>query len=158
MLTRRIIPCLDVKDGRVVKGKSFIQLKDAGDPAELAEYYCQSGADELVFLDITATTEGRDTMVEVVERVSEKVSIPLTVGGGLRTLADVRRMLQAGANKVSFNTAAIRHPGSIPYESSSGESCGLRPPEGRLRPVRYRTRVRKPGLRRSAGSPLWACS
>jgi len=110
MLTRRIIPCLDVKDGRVVKGISFVQLRDAGDPVELADYYCQAGADELVFLDITATPEGRDTMVDVVERISGKIFMPLTVGGGLRTLADVQRMLRAGADKVSLNTAAVRRP------------------------------------------------
>lgn len=110
MLTRRIIPCLDVKDGRVVKGKSFIQLKDAGDPVELADYYYRSGADELVFLDITATSEGRDTMVEVVERISEKIFMPLTVGGGLRTIDDIQRLLRAGADKVSLNTAAVRRP------------------------------------------------
>ncbi|MCL2150400.1 MAG: imidazole glycerol phosphate synthase subunit HisF [Dehalococcoidia bacterium] len=110
MLTRRIIPCLDVKNGRVVKGKSFINLRDAGDPVELADYYCQAGADELVFLDITATTEGRDTIVEVVEHISEKIFMPLTVGGGLRTLADVQRMLRAGADKVSLNTAAVCRP------------------------------------------------
>ncbi len=110
MLTRRIIPCLDVKGGRVVKGQSFIQLRDAGDPVELADYYYRTGADELVFLDITATPEGRNTMVEVVERISEKIFMPLTVGGGLRTLDDVQRMLRAGADKVSINTAAVRHP------------------------------------------------
>jgi cyclase len=110
MLTRRIIPCLDVKDGRVVKGKSFIQLRDAGDPVELSDYYYKSGADELVFLDITATPEGRNTMVEVVERISEKIFMPLTVGGGLRNLEDIQRMLRAGADKVSINTSAVRHP------------------------------------------------
>jgi cyclase len=110
MLTRRIIPCLDVKDGRVVKGMSFIQLRDAGDPVELSDYYYKSGADELVFLDITATPEGRNTMVEVVERISEKIFMPLTVGGGLRNLEDIQRMLRAGADKVSINTSAVRHP------------------------------------------------
>jgi cyclase len=113
MLTKRIIPCLDVKGGRVVKGKSFVQLRDAGDPVELASFYYQEGADELVFLDITATPEGRDTMVDVVERISEKVFIPLTVGGGLRTINDMRRMLLAGADKVSINTAAVLKPGLI---------------------------------------------
>src|SRR4030065_62445 len=107
MLTKRIIPCLDVKDGRVVKGKSFIELRDAGDPVELASFYYKEGADELVFLDITATSEGRDTMVDVVERISEKVFMPLTVGGGLAELSDMRRMLLAGADKVSINTAAV---------------------------------------------------
>jgi cyclase len=110
MLTKRIIPCLDVKDGRVVKGKSFVNLRDAGDPVELANFYYKEGADELVFLDISASTEGRDTMVEVVERISEKVFIPLTVGGGLRTIDNIRRMLLAGADKVSLNTAAVQNP------------------------------------------------
>jgi imidazole glycerol-phosphate synthase subunit HisF len=113
VLTRRIIPCLDVKAGRVVKGKSFINLKDAGDPVELSDYYYKEGADELVFLDITATPEGRNTMVEVVERISEKVFMPLTVGGGLRTLEDIQRMLRAGADKVSLNTSAVTNPALI---------------------------------------------
>jgi len=110
MLTRRIIPCLDVKSGRVVKGKSFIQLRDAGDPVELSDYYYKSGADELVFLDITATPEGRNTIAGVVERISEKIFMPLTVGGGLRSLGDVQRLLRAGADKISINTAAVRQP------------------------------------------------
>ena len=110
MLTKRIIPCLDVKDGRVVKGTSFIQLRDAGDPVELAAFYYKQGADELVFLDISATPEGRDTLVDVVERISEKVFIPLTVGGGLRTTEDMRRLLKAGADKVSINTTAVLTP------------------------------------------------
>ncbi|MBU2608272.1 MAG: imidazole glycerol phosphate synthase subunit HisF [Chloroflexi bacterium] len=113
MLTRRIIPCLDVKGGRVVKGKSFIRLQDAGDPVGLADFYYKEGADELVFLDITATPEGRDTMVDVVERISERVFMPLTVGGGLRNIGDMRRMLKAGADKVSINTAALRKPAII---------------------------------------------
>jgi cyclase len=113
MLTRRIIPCLDVKDGRVVKGTSFIKLRDAGDPVELADFYYKEGADELVFLDITATPEGRNTMVEVVEKISEKVFMPLTVGGGLRTLEDIQRMLRAGADKVSLNTSAVLTPDLI---------------------------------------------
>lgn len=113
MLTKRIIPCLDVKDGRVVKGTSFVGLRDAGDPVELASFYYQAGADELVFLDITATPEGRDTMVDVVERISEKVFIPLTVGGGLRNTAHMRSMLLAGADKVSINSAAVLNPGLI---------------------------------------------
>jgi cyclase len=113
MLTKRIIPCLDVKGGRVVKGKSFVQLRDAGDPVELADFYYKEGADELVFLDITATPEGRDTMVEVVERISEKVFMPLTVGGGLRNITNMRRMLLAGADKVSINTEAVLNPNLI---------------------------------------------
>ena len=107
VLTRRIIPCLDVDAGRVVKGTSFVNLRDAGDPAELAARYDEEGADELVFLDITASSDSRDTMVDVVRSVSEQVFIPLTVGGGIRSIEDVRRMLNAGADKVSVNTAAI---------------------------------------------------
>jgi len=113
MLTKRIIPCLDVKSGRVVKGTSFVQLRDAGDPVELASFYYKEGADELVFLDITATPEGRDTMVDIVERISEEVFMPLTVGGGLRSINDMRRMLKAGADKVSINTAAVLKPSLI---------------------------------------------
>jgi cyclase len=113
MLTKRIIPCLDVKAGRVVKGKSFINLRDAGDPVELADFYYKEGADELVFLDITATSEGRDTMVDVVERISEKVFMPLTVGGGLRNIANMRKMLLAGADKVSINSEAVVSPDII---------------------------------------------
>lgn len=110
MLTKRIIPCLDVKGGRVVKGISFIELSDAGDPVELAGFYYKEGADELVFLDITATPEGRDTMVDIVERISEAVFMPLTVGGGLRSSHDMQRMLRSGADKVSINTAAVLNP------------------------------------------------
>jgi len=110
MLTKRIIPCLDVTRGRVVKGTSFTELRDAGDPVELAAFYYQQGADELVFLDIGATPEGRDTMVDIVERVSEQVFIPLTVGGGLRSTSDMRAMLEAGADKVSVNSAAVQNP------------------------------------------------
>jgi len=110
MLTKRIIPCLDVTQGRVVKGTSFTHLRDTGDPVELAAFYYKEGADELVFLDIGATPEGRDIMVDIVERVSEQVFIPLTVGGGLRGIDDTRRMLKAGADKVSINTAAVQNP------------------------------------------------
>lgn len=113
MLTKRIIPCLDVKDGRVVKGKSFKSLRDSGDPVELAQRYYDEGADELVFLDITASKEHRQTMAEVVERIAHVVFIPLTVGGGLRTVEDMRRMLLSGADKVSVNTAAVQNPDLI---------------------------------------------
>jgi cyclase len=101
VLTKRIIPCLDVKNGRVVKGTSFVSLRDAGDPVELAGFYYQQGADELVFLDITATPEGRKTMVNTVERVAETIFMPFTVGGGLRDIDDMRRVLMAGADKIS---------------------------------------------------------
>jgi len=113
MLTKRIIPCLDVNAGRVVKGTSFVNLRDAGDPVELAAHYDREGGDELVFLDITASSDSRNTMVDVVQRVSEQVFIPLTVGGGIRSVEDMRRMLNAGADKVSVNTAAISHPALI---------------------------------------------
>jgi imidazole glycerol-phosphate synthase subunit HisF len=110
MLTKRIIPCLDVKEGRVVKGISFVGLQDAGDPVELARFYDEQGADELVFLDISASHEGKETMVEVVKIVATELSIPFTVGGGIRTLEDMKRMLRAGADKVSLNTAALDRP------------------------------------------------
>jgi cyclase len=110
VLTKRIIPCLDVTQGRVVKGTSFTHLRDAGDPVELAAFYYTEGADELVFLDIGATPERRGTMVDIVEQVSEQVFIPLTVGGGLRHIEDMRRLLKAGADKVSINTAAVQNP------------------------------------------------
>ena len=110
MLAKRIIPCLDVTNGRVVKGVNFVGLRDAGDPVDCAKAYEAQGADELTFLDITASSDGRETMVDIVRRVAEQVFMPLTVGGGIRTVADVRRMLKAGADKVSFNTAAINNP------------------------------------------------
>lgn len=110
MLTKRIIPCLDVKEGRVVKGVSFVSLRDAGDPVELASFYDKQGADELVFLDISASHEGKETMVEVVKIVATELSIPFTVGGGIRSLEDMKRMLRAGADKVSLNTAALDRP------------------------------------------------
>jgi imidazole glycerol-phosphate synthase subunit HisF len=109
----RVIPCLDVDQGRVVKGVRFTELRDAGDPVELAARYDAEGADELVFLDITASSDDRDTMVHVVERVAEEVFIPFTVGGGVRTVEDVRRMLRAGADKVSLNTAAVERPETV---------------------------------------------
>jgi cyclase len=110
MLAKRIIPCLDVTGGRVVKGVNFVNLRDAGDPVELAARYNEQGADELVFLDITASSDDRDTMVDVVARTARKVFIPLTVGGGIRTVEDARRILHAGADKVSVNTAAVKRP------------------------------------------------
>jgi cyclase len=110
VIVARVIPCLDVTAGRVVKGTNFVDLRDAGDPVELAGRYDAEGADELVFLDITASSDGRDTMVDVVYRTAEQVFIPLTVGGGIRSLDDARRMLRAGADKVSVNTAAVQRP------------------------------------------------
>lgn len=110
MLTKRIIPCLDVDRGRVVKGVQFVNLRDAGDPVELAEFYNQEGADELVFLDITASAERRRTMVEVARRTAERVFIPFTVGGGIKTVEEMKEILRAGADKVSVNTAAVNNP------------------------------------------------
>lgn len=110
MLTKRIIPCLDVKDGRVVKGVQFVELRDAGDPVELAKFYSEQGADELVFLDISASHEGRETMVDVVRKTASEVAIPFTVGGGIRTIEDITKVLRAGADKVSLNTAALDRP------------------------------------------------
>ncbi|MSQ77009.1 MAG: imidazole glycerol phosphate synthase subunit HisF [Nitrospiraceae bacterium] len=110
MLTKRIIPCLDVKDGRVVKGVSFVNLRDAGDPVEIAKAYDSDGADELCFLDITASHENRKTILDVVAKTAEQVFMPLTVGGGVRTLEDIRNLLTAGSDKVSINTAAVERP------------------------------------------------
>jgi cyclase len=123
MLTKRIIPCLDVNRGRVVKGINFLQLRDAGDPVEVARRYEADGADELVFLDITASHEGRDIMLDVVRRVSEQVFMPFTVGGGIRTLDDATRLIQAGAEKVSINSAAVRTPELITAVARKFGSC-----------------------------------
>lgn len=110
MLTKRIIPCLDIKDGRTVKGTNFIDLRDAGDPVELGELYAQQGADELVFLDITATIEKRKTLVELVRRIARNINIPFTVGGGISRISDVNALLDNGADKISVNTAAFKNP------------------------------------------------
>jgi cyclase len=110
MLAKRIIPCLDVKGGRVVKGVGFVNLKDAGDPVEIAKLYESQGADELCFLDITASSDGREILLDIVQRTADEVSMPLTVGGGVRSVEDVRRLLSAGADKVSINTAAVERP------------------------------------------------
>ncbi|WP_054943382.1 imidazole glycerol phosphate synthase subunit HisF [Paenibacillus ihuae] len=110
MLAKRIIPCLDVKDGRVVKGVNFVNLRDAGDPVELAALYDREGADELVFLDISASVEGRATMVEVVRQTAGEIAIPFTVGGGISTVDDMKRILRAGADKIGINTAAVNNP------------------------------------------------
>ena len=112
-LAKRIIPCLDVHAGRVVKGVNFVQLRDAGDPVEIARRYDEAGADELAFLDITASSDARETIVEVIERVADEVFIPLTVGGGVRQVEDVRKLLNAGADKVSINTAAVEDPSLV---------------------------------------------
>jgi len=124
MLAKRIIPCLDVTGGRVVKGVNFVELRDAGDPVEIAARYNEQGADELTFLDITATSDGRDLILHIIEAVASQVFIPLTVGGGVRTVADVRRLLNAGADKVSFNSAAVANPQVIRDASDKyGAQC-----------------------------------
>ncbi|MEO8924057.1 MAG: imidazole glycerol phosphate synthase subunit HisF [Caldimonas sp.] len=124
MLAKRIIPCLDVTAGRVVKGVNFVELRDAGDPVEIAARYNEQGADELTFLDITATSDGRDMILPIIEAVAARVFIPLTVGGGVRTVADVRRLLNAGADKVSFNSAAVAEPQVIRDASAKyGAQC-----------------------------------
>ena len=124
MLAKRIIPCLDVKDGRVVKGTQFLDLRDAGDPVENAKYYDQQGADEIAFLDITASHEKRDIIIDIVRRTAEQIFIPLTVGGGVRRLEDIRKLLKAGADKVSINTAAVEDPSLVEKASKRfGSQC-----------------------------------
>ncbi len=124
MVSKRIIPCLDVKDGRVVKGVRFVNLRDAGDPVEVAKKYSEEGADEITFLDITASHEKRKTMIDVVERTASEVFVPLTVGGGLRTVEDVRELLLAGADKITINTAAIADPDFVRRASQRfGSQC-----------------------------------
>lgn len=124
MLAKRIIPCLDVHDGRVVKGTNFVQLRDAGDPVELAALYDREGADELVFLDITASSDKRKTMIDVVSRTAEQVFIPFTIGGGLRSVEDIRLVLRAGADKVSLNTSAVQNPWLIQESAYAfGSQC-----------------------------------
>jgi imidazole glycerol-phosphate synthase subunit HisF len=124
VLAKRIIPCLDVTGGRVVKGVNFLELRDAGDPVEIAARYNDQGADELTFLDITATSDGRDLILHIIEAVASQVFIPLTVGGGVRTVDDVRRLLNAGADKTSFNSAALANPQVIADASAKfGAQC-----------------------------------
>lgn len=124
MLAKRIIPCLDVKDGRTVKGVNFVDLRDAGDPVELGELYAQKGADELTFLDITATVEQRDTLVQLVRRISRHINIPFTVGGGIRTVEHVSLMLNSGADKISINSEAVRNPDILNEMSAEfGNQC-----------------------------------
>ena len=136
MIVARVIPCLDVTDGRVVKGTNFVDLRDAGDPVELAARYDAEGADELVFLDITASSDARDTMVDVVYRTAEHVFIPFTVGGGIRSVEDARRMLRAGAEKVSVNTAAVQRPDLIAEIAGQfGAQCVVCAIDAKRRPV-----------------------
>ena len=135
MLAKRIIPCLDVRDGRVVKGVNFVNIRDAGDPVELARFYSDQGADEIVFLDITATSDGRATVADVVERTAEQVFVPLTVGGGILTLEDFRQLLRAGADKISVNSAAVKDPGLISRAAERfGSQCVVLAIDARRRP------------------------
>ncbi len=154
MLAKRIIPCLDVQNGRVVKGVNFVQIRDAGDPVELAKYYSEAGADELVFLDITATQEGRGMVADVVARTAEQVFVPLTVGGGIRTLEDFQRLLRAGADKISVNSAAVRDPELISRAAERfGSQCVALAADAKLQPGgRYEVMVE--GGRRATGIDL----
>ena len=134
MIKKRIIPCLDVKDGKVVKGINFVGLKEVGDPVELAKKYYEQKADELVFLDITATHEHRDTMVHIVEQVAENIFMPFTVGGGIRTVEDIRKILRAGADKVSLNSAAVKNPLLLQEGAKQfGDQCIVLAVDGRMR-------------------------
>ena len=135
MLAKRIIPCLDVRDGRVVKGVNFVNIRDAGDPVELAAYYSDQGADEIVFLDITATSDDRKTVADVVERTASRVFVPLTVGGGIRTLEDFQILLRAGADKISVNSAAVKDPTLISRAAERfGSQCVVLAIDARKRP------------------------
>ena len=145
MLAKRIIPCLDVDHGRVVKGVNFVDIRDAGDPVELAARYDREGADELVFLDITASSDDRDTMVDVVRRTAEEVFIPFTVGGGIRTVDDARRMLRAGADKVSVNTAAVQRPELIgEIAAEFGAQCVVCAIDAKARPAPDESACQRP--------------
>lgn len=159
MLSKRIIPCLDVHEGRVVKGTNFVQLRDAGDPVELAALYDKEGADELIFLDITASSDKRETMVEVVRRTAEQVFIPFTIGGGLRTIEDIRRMLRAGADKVSLNTSAVQNPRLIQEGAHAfGSQCIVVAIDARsVAPGRWEVYIH--GGRTATGKDVleWAC-
>ncbi len=159
LLTRRVIPCLDVTDGRVVKGVSFVDLRDAGDPVELAAFYDAEGADELVFLDITASSDSRRTMTDVVARTADQVFIPLTVGGGVRSVGDMRELLAAGADKVSVNTAAIKDPSLIAAGADVfGRQCMVVAIDARRRPDGEGWEVFTHGGRRPTGRDVvaWA--
>lgn len=135
ILAKRIIPCLDVRDGRVVKGVNFVNIRDAGDPVELAKFYSDQGADEIVFLDITATSDARDTVADVVERTASQVFVPLTVGGGIRTLEDFQTLLRAGADKISVNSAAVKNPSLISRAAERfGAQCVVLAIDARKRP------------------------
>jgi len=158
-LTVRVIPCLDVTDGRVVKGVEFVDLRDAGDPVEMAAIYDREGADELVFLDITASSDSRDTMIDVVKRTADQVFIPLTVGGGIRSVEDMRALLSAGADKISINTAALGRPGLICEGADIfGRQCIVVAMDARFNPANRRWEVYTHGGRRPADRDVveWA--
>jgi cyclase len=162
MLAKRIIPCLDVTGGRVVKGVNFLELRDAGDPVEIAARYNAQGADELTFLDITATSDGRDLILPIIEAVASQVFIPLTVGGGVRTVADVRRLLNAGADKTSFNSAAIADPNVINDASQKyGAQCIVVAIDAKRRSPKTRPRAARAGTctaMAGARTPAWTPS
>jgi imidazole glycerol-phosphate synthase subunit HisF len=160
MLAKRIIPCLDVTGGRVVKGVNFLELRDAGDPVEIAARYNDQGADELTFLDITATSDERDLILHIIEAVASKVFIPLTVGGGVRSVNDVRRLLNAGADKVSFNSAALANPQLIKEAAHKyGAQCIVVAIDAKARPDQSGWDVYTHGGRQNTGRDVvaWAC-
>ena len=157
MLAKRIIPCLDVTGGRVVKGVNFLELRDAGDPVEIAARYNAQGADELTFLDITATSDGRDLILPIIEAVASQVFIPLTVGGGVRTVEDVRRLLNAGADKTSFNSAAIANPQVIDDASHKyGAQCIVVAIDAKRRSAEEAERIGPNGLRAGPGWDVYS--
>jgi cyclase len=157
MLAKRIIPCLDVTGGRVVKGVNFLELRDAGDPVEIAARYNAQGADELTFLDITATSDGRDLILPIIEAVASQVFIPLTVGGGVRTVEDVRRLLNAGADKTSFNSAAIANPQVIDDASHKyGAQCIVVAIDAKRRSAEEAERIGPNGLRVGPGWDVYS--
>jgi cyclase len=157
MLAKRIIPCLDVTGGRVVKGVNFVELRDAGDPVEIAARYNEQGADELTFLDITATSDGRDVILHIIEAVASQVFIPLTVGGGVRTVDDVRRLLNAGADKTSFNSAAIANPQVIRDASAKyGAQCIVVAIDAKRRTAEDEQRIGAKGLPMGPGWDVYS--
>lgn len=157
MTAKRIIPCLDVKDGRVVKGINFVNLTDAGDPASVAEAYERAGADEIVFLDITAAVRGTDTVAEMVSRVAERLSIPLSVGGGIRSVADATAVLRAGADKISVNTAAIRNPDLVEELAQKfGRQCVVVAIDAKKRGNGYRVYSQGGRIEEDLDAAVWA--
>ena len=156
MLAKRIVPCLDVKAGRVVKGVNFVNLRDAGDPVELAQVYNQAGADELVFLDITATHEDRSIIFDVVQRTAEQVFIPLTVGGGIQSLEDIKKLLRAGADKISMNSAAVRNPDLVSDASDRfGDQCIVVAIDARRRSQPSQSSLSTPSENGAVSEPGW---